>query len=135
MANNRESISIFINNSHQLPEESLNKSNISSWNLEVTVYFKGAECNPDANFFRVPPCSGPYPGYEFYINQDNHGDLKKNFKGNAKTDINGTYRVLLEPNKYIVQTKSDKLSPASNKFTIKEGEVVTVRLTVDTGIR
>jgi hypothetical protein len=132
MANYRESISISTNSSLQ---QILDQSNISSSNLEVKVFFKGAKCNPESSFFKVPPCSGPYPNYEFYIYAANNTDLKKTLISNGKTNIDGNYRVWLEPNKYVIQTELDKLSSTPHSFTINKGESVTVDITIDTGIR
>lgn len=117
--------------SQQIPDQ----SNISSGNLEVKILFKGAKCNPASSFFKVPPCSGPYPNYEFYIYSTNNADLKKTLISKAKTDIDGNYRVSLKPNKYVIQTESDKLSSTPYSFSIKEGERVTIVITIDTGIR
>ena len=100
MTNYRETVSIFTNST---PQQILDQSNISLWNLEVKVHFKGVKCNPASSFFKVPPCSGPYPNYEFYIYAANHGDLKKTLISKAKTDIDGKYTVLIEPNKYVIQ--------------------------------
>jgi hypothetical protein len=138
--NYAKSVSRSTNDSYQqIPNQISNvTATTNSWNLEGKVFFKGSPCNPSSTFFKVPPCTGPYPNYEVNIYSDNsNNNSKKTLIATTKTDVNGNYRILLEPGQYVIYTKAGKF-PAninSNIFMIEEGKITTLDLTIDTGIR
>ena len=139
LVNYSESVSISKNDGYQqIPDQISNiTANTNSWNLEGKVFFKGSSCNPSSTFFKVPPCTGPYPNYEVNIYSNNNNNSEKTLIATTKTDADGNYRILLEPGQYVIYTKAGKF-PAnvnSNIFMIEEGKITTLDLMIDTGIR
>lgn len=140
LINYSESVSMSKNDCYQqiLDQISNVTATTNSWNLEGKVCFKGSPCNPSSTFFKVPPCTGPYPNYEVNIYSNNNNNNSNNtLIATTKTDADGNYRILLEPGKYVIYTKAGKF-PAnvnSNIFMIEEGKITTLDLMIDTGIR
>ena len=113
--------------------KSSNQANSYEWNLQGTVNFKGKPCAPNSPSFRVPPCSGPYPGYEIEIYTD-----EKNIITKAKTDVNGNFKLLLKPGKYLIYTRSgiSKSNLKTTYFAIEKGkQTILPAIIVDTGLR
>jgi hypothetical protein len=73
-----------------------NSSYNTNWKLEGTVWYVGLQCPPESKF-SVPPCTGPYPDYEFIIKSS---DGKNAYI--VKTDSQGKFEIFLEPQSYIV---------------------------------
>lgn len=140
LINYSESVSISKNDGYQqIPDQISNvTATTNSWNLEGKVFFKGSPCNPSSPFFKVPPCTGPYPNYEVNIYSDNDSNnSKKTLIATTKTDADGNYRILLEPGQYVIYIKAGKFpyNIKANSFTIEEGKTTMLDLTIDTGIR
>jgi hypothetical protein len=90
--------------------KSTSTSDNGNWNLEVAVFNVGLQCPPDSEFFKVPPCTGPYPNYNLtIITSDGKSIL-------VKTDINGKFKTLLKPGSYVITAPNMK----DTSFTIEE---------------
>jgi len=108
------------NQSTSRPEEDGN------WNLELTVYNVGLQCAPDSKFFKVPPCTGPYPNYNLTITTSDGKNIC------IKTNSNGKFKTLLKPGSYVI-TAAPTIK--STYFTIEQKNVTRLNLlTSDKGL-
>jgi hypothetical protein len=100
--------------------------------IKGTVYFIGADC-PPKSAMKVPPCSGPYPGYDVTV----YAEDGKNTKRTVKTDTNGNYFVSLRPGNYIIDTQPGRLDfpKEAVKVIVTENHVSRQDLHIDTGLR
>jgi hypothetical protein len=108
-----------------------NDSTVTS-GVKGTVFFTGADC-PPTNARKVPPCSGPYPGYEVNVYAEGIKDPIKR----VKTDSNGNYFVPLEPGRYIISIQAGPLESQkqANQVVVNENQIIQKDLDIDTGIR
>ena len=109
-----------------------NESSSMISGVKGTVYFNGMDCPPTAAK-TVPPCSGPYPGYDLTIfAQDG-----KTIITTVKTDMMGNYSVSLAPGHYIIymQTGPLKSQMDPDNLIIKENQIIKKDLYIETGIR
>lgn len=97
--------------------------------LNGIVYFMGLECSPLGSN-KTPPCSGPYPGYEILIYDENG----KNVIAKTETNDKGEYFISLNPGNYIIYSP-EGLSNKSNLVIIRENEITKKDLIIDKGIR
>ncbi len=88
----------------------LNGSSDIMGNLEGQVFFRGTPCNPDSFYYRVLPCSGPYPNHEINIYLDKNDENQNKIPvTKIKTDLNGNFKTLLTPAKIFNIHKSRKI--------------------------
>ncbi len=116
----------------------LNGSSDIMGNLEGQVFFRGIPCNPDSFYYRVLPCSGPYPNYEINIYLDKNDENQNKIPvTKIKTDLNENFKTLLTPGKYLIYTKAGKFSSdiKTYKFVVEEDKNTKLDLFVDTGVR
>jgi hypothetical protein len=116
----------------------LNESKDIMENLEGQVFFKGTPCNPDSFYYKVPPCSGPYPNFEIDIYSDKTDENRnKILVTKIKTDLNGNFKTLLAPGNYVIYTKAGKFSSdiKTYEFVIEENKNAKLDIFVDTGVR
>jgi hypothetical protein len=108
-----------INNTNQLTLSPVD----GSWNLEVTVFNVGLQCERNSEFFKVPPCTGPYAGYNFTIEASDGKNIS------VKTDSNGKFKTLLKPGSYtITAAPSMKRAIKDTHFTIHENNIKRLKL-------
>ena len=110
----------------------LSNSSTVRTGIKGTVYFVGSECPPTSSI-RVPPCSGPYPGYNVEVYDEDGTTIVKR----ALTDAMGKFTVSLEPGRYIIYTQAGPFAShrLTNEIVVNENQVVEKDLTIDTGIR
>jgi hypothetical protein len=110
----------------------LSNSSIIRTGVKGTVYFIGSECPPTASI-RVPPCSGPFPGYNVEVYDEDGTTLVKR----VMTDAMGKFTVSLEPGHYIIYTQAGPFPShkLANEIVVNENQVVEKDLNIDTGIR
>jgi hypothetical protein len=108
-----------------------NESTVTS-GIKGTVFFTGADC-PPTSAKKVPPCSGPYAGYELSV----YAEESKNPIKTVKTDSNGNYFMSLEPGRYIIYIQAGPLESQkqANQFVVNENHIIQKDLHIDTGIR
>ncbi len=96
-----------------------------------TVFFTGVPCNPDE--IVGPPCSGRYPDYPV----DVYRQERLTLAARTVADATGHYEVALPASAYVIFTQNGIRATdfARNEVTVVAGEVTTLDLTVDTGIR
>jgi hypothetical protein len=71
-----------------------------NWNLEGTIWYLGKPCPPDSKS-SVPPCNGPYPNYPLTIKSLDGKNITT-----LKTDLDGKFRIFLEPSSYIITAQN-----------------------------
>jgi|SRR5215211_172358 len=116
------------NNSIDIKENLMEKiSDNKNWNLEGTVWHIGLPCDQKSKFFSVPPCNGPYPNYQLTIKNLNGENIST-----VKTDLNGKFRIFLEPSSYIITAQDMQ----DFKFTIEQNNITRLdkELVIDTGL-
>jgi hypothetical protein len=105
--------------------KSTSRSDTRNWNLEVTVFYDGLQCPPDSEFFKVPPCTGPYPNYNLTITASDGKNIS------VKTDSNGKFKSLLKPGSYVITAPNMK----ETSFIIEENNPKKLNLlTSDKGL-
>ncbi len=100
--------------------------------LAGDVVFEGMNCAPDRPR-AVPPCSGPYAGYEVVVLSADG----KTAVGSVVTGENGGFSIELPAGSYVIRLSSGSPSLArrEERFTVDVGEETEIHLVVDTGVR
>ena len=96
--------------------------------LTGDVYFEGMECPPD-RAHPVPPCSGPYSGYEVRVfSADGEREIASVVAGE-----HGEFLLELPEGRYLLELPSRASDRRQTRIAIEAGEVVETHLVVDTG--
>lgn len=106
----------------------------TSSGLKGTVTYEGLPCPPPSgNSKPMPGCTGPLSGYEIVI----YAEDGTSIIARTRTDDNGNYSVSLPPASYVIYTPAGPLPSmrVAHHVLIKENEIVTEDLTIDTGVR
>lgn len=98
-----------------------------------TVEFHGLNCQEGQPDFNIPPCTGPYPGYKMDVFAEDGTTLVLTVMTNAK----GGYQVDLLKGDYVIYTQDGPMADnrKKNAFTVTDGNVTNLDLSVSTGIQ
>ena len=96
-----------------------------------TVSFIGVPCPPDE--IVGPPCNGRYPDYEVEVYRRERPTLA----ARTMSDATGHYEVELRAGDYLIFTRNGirETDLARHEVTVVAGEVTTLDLVIDIGIR
>ena len=125
-------IPIQISAAQAINQSQRSNSSAMTSGIQGTVYFMGTDCPPTLSK-KVPPCTGPYPGYEVIIYAN---DGKTPIKS-INTDANGTYFVQLTPGNYVIYTQAGPMPSQRqrNEIIVSENQISHKDLQIETGIR
>ena len=103
-----------------------------NWNVRGTVFYKGLPCRAENQ--RVPPCSGPYPGYNITVHPKENSNLVSAI---VQTDDKGEFRIWLPDGEYVIYTQTGPKGSINreNYLAIQGGKGNVLDLTIDTGVR
>lgn len=104
--------------------------------LAGTVHFIGTPCAPkeiSGKAPQVPPCDGPYPGYEIII----YARDGRRVMATTRSDAEGAYGVDLPPGTYVIYTQRGLRAGdrETHRTEIRSEALTTLNLVIDTGIR
>lgn len=106
----------------------------SSSGVKGTVFYEGLPCPPASDNGRIMPgCTGPLSNYEVIV----YAEDGTSVIARTRSDDRGNYSVLLPPGNYVIYTPAGPLPSMriANHIIIKENQIVTKDLTIDTGVR
>jgi hypothetical protein len=105
----------------------------TSSGVKGVVFFEGLPCPPSGNNKTPPGCRGPASNYEVVIYAEDGSSIVTR----TRTDDRGNYFISLPPGSYVIYTPAGPLPSMrmANHFLIRENQIFTKDLVVDTGIR